>query len=396
MSRNFSYPSLLLLGVLIGISLGWVIFNQREKTQDQPAAQASENQKAENSISMTAQQAKRYGIHTRTADSGNLITTLSTRGKIVLHPDKLVHLLPKISGVSYVVKANLGDMVAEGQLLAIIESREMADLKASYLAALEKEKLTAATLERETELSKRKISAEQEFLVAKAAYGEAKINLELARQQLRALGFDDLDLQNFISNNKSELRFYEIRSPIKGTIIYRDLTQGELVENTKPIFEIADLSTVWIEIGIYPKDLQKIKEGQEIEISIPEANMSAQAKLIYISPIIEEETITAKAIAELDNPQRIWRPGSFVKANMSSKGKSVPLMVPREAIQNIDSKDYLFIKTSEGFEKRAIKTGQCDNDHMEILEGLNLGEEYAATQTFLLKADLGKNSVEHE
>jgi membrane fusion protein, heavy metal efflux system len=159
---------------------------------------------------------------------------------------------------------------------------------------------------------------------------------------------------------------------------------------------VADLRTVWVEIGIYPKDLYRVKEGQMVEVVVPVENKGSQARLIYVSPIVADETITAKAVAELDNPQGIWRPGVFVKVNIATEKISLPLVIPKEAVQNSDGRDFVFIVTAEGFEKRFIKLGQSDNENVEVLSGLNPGEQYVANKTFLLKAELGKSGAEHE
>jgi len=167
-------------------------------------------------------------------------------------------------------------------------------------------------------------------------------------------------------------------------------------ENTTTIYQIADLSRVWVDIGIYPKDLYKVKEGQMVEVVVPVENKGSQAKLIYVSPIVADETITAKAVAELDNPQGIWRPGVFVKVNIATEKISLPLVIPKEAIQNIDGRDFAFVVTPEGFERRFIKIGQSDNENVEVVSGLNPGDQYVADKTFLLKAELGKTGAKHE
>lgn len=350
----------------------------------------------ENIITLTADQIAELGIQTTVAAPGELSVLLSTRGKIVLNPDKLVHILPKISGVAVEARKNIGDAVVEGEILAVLESREMADIKANYLAAKEKESLALSLLEREQRLYEKKVSAGQDYINAKSAYAEARINFQLAKQKLQAFGIDDKDIHGLATENDPNLRLYDIIAPMNGVVIARHINRGEFIENTTTIYEIADLSTVWIEIGIYPKDLVKVKEGQIVDISLPVDGESAQAKIIYLSPIIQDETITAKAIAELKNASGNWRPGSFVRVSIATGNSYVPLLISREAIQEIDGKSYIFIKVPEGFEKREVQLGAGDNGNVEILSGLSAGEEYASSKTFILKADLSKEEAEHE
>lgn len=348
----------------------------------------------ENIIPLSKNQIMELRIQTKIAGPGELSVTVSTRGKIILHPDRLTHILPKISGVAVETHKNIGDHVKEDEILAVLESREMADIKANYLAAMEKEKLALSLLDREKRLHEKKVSAEQDFLNAKSAYEETKINIQLAKQKLHAFGMDDEEISDLFNEQDPNLRLYDIRSPMEGVVIARHITKGEFIENTTTIYEIADLSVIWIEIGVYPKDLIRVKEGQTIDVSLENGKIS-QAKIIYLSPIIQDETITAKAIAELKNPSGNWRPGTFVKVNIATENILAPLVVPKEAIQVIEGKEFIFVKVPEGFEKRLAQLGVSDNENVEILSGLSSGEEYASSKTFLLKADLSKKEAEH-
>lgn len=350
----------------------------------------------ENIIPLSSEQIKDLGIQTKIAGPGQLSVTISTRGKIILHPDKLAHIIPKTSGVAKEARKNIGNPVKESEILAILESREMADIKASYLAAKEKEKLAFSLLDREKRLHEKKVSAEQDYLNAKSVYQEARINVQLAEQKLHAFGVENEEIKGLSNEHNPDLRLYDIRSPVNGIVIARHITKGEFIENNRTIYEIADLSTIWIEIGIYPKDLVRVKEGQMVDISRPTDGKTSQAKIIYLSPIIQDETITAKAVAEMENAMGNWRPGSFVKVKIATENVFAPIVISKGAIQEIDGKEFVFVKVLEGFEKRQAQLGISDTDSVEVLSGLNAGEEYASSKTFLLKADLSKKEVERE
>lgn len=352
--------------------------------------------KDENHVHLTPEQMQQFGIQLEKVEPGKLSIQLSTRGKITLHPDRLAHVLPKVSGVAKEGRKNIGDSVQEGDILAIVESREMADIKANYLAALEKEKLAESMFERERRLHEKKISAEQDFINANSNLEEAKINLLLAKQKLHAFGLDEKAIAAIANESKPDLRIYEIRAPISGVIINRHITQGEFIDNTMPIFEIADLSRVWIEIAVFPKDLAKVKKGQKVLVKLPFGTKSQTAEIFYVSPIVQEETITSKAVAEMRNPTDEWRPGTFVTVDVDTENVDAPLVVSNEAIQEIDGKKVVFVKSGEGFEKRVVETGRADNSFVEIVSGLKSGEEVVSAKTFLLKAELGKGDVDDD
>ena len=347
-------------------------------------------------VMLSEEQIKKHGIKINKAGPGKLLMSLSTRGKIILQPDRLVHIIPKVSGVVREAYKNIGDQILTNDLLAVLDSRDMADIKAGYLAALSKQRLTTSSLNREAKLYEEKVSAGQDYLNAKNINEEAVISTQLFKQKLHAFGLNEEEIQQLTEQHDPDLRLYQIRSPIAGMVIFRHITKGEFVENTTTIYEIADLSTVWVEIGIYPKDLPRVKEGQSVEVVLPLENMKTKARLIYVSPIVAEETITAKAVAELDNSDGQWRPGVFVTVNIATDQMEKAIVIPRDAVQNIDGKDVVFVVTPEGYEKRDVKLGEKDQNNVEVTSGLRVGEEYVANNTFLLKADLGKNEAEHE
>lgn len=363
-----------------------------------------EEEEDQSNIQFSEEQIKNHGVTVGQAAAGSLNTTLSTRGKITIHPDCLVHVLPKVPGVVKEARKNIGDSVKQDEIIAVLESREIADVKATYLAALEREKLAGTQLDRETNLHSKKISAEQDFINAKSAYQESKINLQLAGQKLRAFGLGEREIDLLSNQNIPELRMYEVRSPIDGTIINRHITKGEFIGDTTTIYEIADLTNVWVEIGLFSGDICHACQGSFVEVSVPSENpvngqsqnQREKAKILYVCPIIQEESITARAVAELPNSDKKWRPGTFVNVEIS-KGETVcEIVVPKEALQNIDGADVVFVKNSDGFEKRIVQTGKSDDNHVEIVSGLEIGEAFADANSFILKAELLKSTVEDD
>ncbi len=393
MKKNKSI-GFLLLGLLLLASFGaW--WGLSSRPQQESAVSVDSASDALDVVEMDADKAQLHGITTKKSGPGTLMVTLFSRGKIVMHPDRFAHILPKVPGVAREARKNMGDAVEKDEVIAVLESREMADIKADYLAALEKEKLASSLFEREARLYDKKVSSEQEFLNSKFSFEGAKINAQLARQKLFAIGLSEKEISQMANQSDADFRLYEIRAPIGGAVIDRHITYGEYIEDTTPIYEIADLSRVWVEIGVYPKDLGKVKEGQIVTISHPNDQLSAQGKIIYLSPVIAEDTITAKAVAELENLNGEWKPGSFVKVEILTDHIAAPVIVSKESVQIVDGEAVVFIRTPEGFQKNQVQLGQCDNHNIEIIAGLEPGVDYAATETFLLKADLGKDSVEH-
>ena len=370
-------------GFNLGSSVEAVAEAETDDTQEKKTT-------SDNLLTLTEEQIHNSQIGTMQAKEGILHIRTSVPSNIVVNPNRYAHVVSNTDAIVQEVKADLGEWVAEGEILGILESREIAEAKANHLAALRREKLTENILAREKELKAKKISPEQDFLNAQIAYEEADIALTLTTQKLLALGLNIDEIQNLPNEDTSTLRLYCLRAPIDGTIIKRHMTKGEVINANEEAFIIANLKTVWVEMKIYPKDLAVVKIGQKVEVTSDQSSKSTIAKIIYLSPILDEDTRTATAIGEIDNSSGVWRPGSFVTANITTNVIKAPIAVRSDAIQNIYGVDTIFVRHEQGFEIRPVKVGRSDGKQTEIVSGLQKGEIYAADNAFALKAELTK------
>lgn len=367
----------------------------QNKAQEDAHEHAEDSDHAEGVVNLTAVQAEAAGIKVAVISSGTLAREVNVPGKIVAAADRMAQIVPKVGGTVTEAKKNLGDTVIKDEVLALIESREMAEAVADYLAAKRSEELARTTFSREKSLWQKKITAEQDYLNAKNAQQAAQIQLDLTRQKLQALGHNAEMLKSFETESASDrLRFHELRSPLNGRVIGREITLGEYVDAAHSAFTVADLSIVWVETAIAPVDLPFVKEGQSANII--GSGGKAIGKLIFVSPAIDPETRAAKAIIELENKEETWRPGEFANAAISTAAQNIDLIVPKDAVQTIEGKPTVFVKTDKGFEKREVTIGREDSRHLEILAGIKDGESIAVSSTFTLKAELGKAEAEHE
>jgi cobalt-zinc-cadmium efflux system membrane fusion protein len=194
-----------------------------------------------------------------------------------------------------------------------------------------------------------------------------------------------------IESNES-LTEYQIKSLIDGTIIEKHITRGEIVEaNMSPHgFVVADLSEVWVYLNLYQKDLPFVKTGQKVKISPGQGKEETMGRIQYISPIIDETTRTATARVVLKNPTGAWKPGLFVNGSIITDEFTASVAVPKTAIETIENKPCVFVKSDEGFAPRFITLGRKNQTTVEVLDGLNEGENYVTKGGFTLKAELQK------
>lgn len=264
-------------------------------------------------VRLEAAELREFGVVVATAGPATIRRTLDLPGEIRANDDALAHLVPRFSGIATDVRAQTGDRVAAGQVLAVIESDE-------------------------------------------------------------------------------SLAPYEMRTLMAGTVIDKHITLGEAVSREHAVFVVADLGSVWADITVYQRDLPHVAAGQSVAISGGHGLPQASGRISYVSPVVDETTRAALARVVLPNRDGVWRPGMFVTARIAIDQFEAPVAVPRTALQTHEGRDVVFVQTEAGFVPRPVAVGRSDEERLEIVAGLAVGERYVSQGGFTLKAELGKGS----
>lgn len=338
-------------------------------------------------VSISDKQILLNGIEVLTAGPTKIKSTLRLQGEIKLNADKSVQVVPRVGGMVESVLANAGDKVRKGQVLATISSQAIAATRSDLSAAQKKLNLARATFAREKQLWEEKISAEQDYLQARHDMQEAEINLSRVEQKLGALGAG--------TSGAGQAR-YEIRSPIAGVVTNKQISQGQTVSETNSLFEVADLSSVWVEMIIYAKDINTVKAGQKVTVKATAFDAETVGTISYVSAMVGEQSRTAMARVVLANPARTWLPGLPVNIELIAEEIEVPLAVSVEGIQTVRDSTVVFGRYGDYFEARPLQLGRRDDRHVEVLQGIPAGTKYAAGNSFLIKADIGKAGASHD
>lgn len=241
-----------------------------------------------------------------------------------------------------------------------------------------------------------------------AVYGQVKLNAnKIARAVPRFAGIvhearksigDKVaagEVVAIVETNQS-LVSIEVKAPIGGVIVDRDVNAGETVTEAATLYTIADLSEVWIDLGVPKHDHARVKIGQSVKIFAEDGGAPATAKIEWISPTgsAEAQTLTARVV--LPNPDQRWRPGLFVKAEVTIAETSVPVAVKASAIQTLFDFTVVFSQHGEIYQARPLQLGRRSGGYVEVLKGLKAGERYVSENSFLLKADIGKSGASHD
>ena len=237
-----------------------------------------------------------------------------------------MQVVPRLPGVVVAVNREPGQEVQKGEVLAVIESQLLADLRSQFLAAQRRLVLARTTHEREKQLWEEKISAKQDYLAAQLVLNEAEIASDLASEKLRALG-----VQPTVELQARNLTRYEIRAPISGLIVARAVALGTALKEDITIFTVADMSTVWAEITVYPKDLGVIRLGQKATVRGTALDVESEGVVTYIGSLVGAQTRTAKARVILDNKEHQWLPGMFLNVELVAEEIQVPVAVSADA-----------------------------------------------------------------
>ncbi|MFH1112277.1 MAG: efflux RND transporter periplasmic adaptor subunit [Pseudomonadota bacterium] len=350
----------------------------------------------EGRIELVPEAADTVGIEVETAGSKRIRSVLELPGEVVLNADRVCHVVPRVSGVVSECRKNLGDTVKAGEVVAVIDSRELADAGSQYLVRFHREELARINFERTKRLWEDRVSPEKEYLDANKEFQEARVERVAASQKLRALGFSGKDIDALREHPEASMTDYPLKAPFDGVVITKHMSTGEWVEEKADILGIADLSTVWVDITVYADNLHAVRVGQEVTVKSDAGGLTADGAVSYIAPLVGEKSRTAKARVVIDNNHGKWRPGMFVSVRLIKEETEVPVAVKPEAIQTLERfGDAVFVRYGDYFEVRPIALGRRDSEHVEVVNGLSEGEKYAAAKSFLIKSEIGKSGLSH-
>ena len=349
-----------------------------EKTEGAEASEAKEGPK--DIVTLSAQQIADAGIEVTRPTVGGVAGAIELSATIEGDPQGVQVVSTSVGGRLVYLTRNLGQSVSRGDPLAIIESREAASLKAEVEAARARSALAQSNLRREQRLFAERVSPEQDLVAARTAATEASIALRLAQQQLSATG-----------SGGGALNRIAVRSPIAGQVIARSATLGQAVAADAELFRVANLSKVTVTTSLVPTDAGRVKPGVRVEVMAP--GRRQEGRVTFVSPILDETTRLVPVIATLDNAGSTWRVGETVNVSIlvpATGDRTVA--VPSAAVQMIEDKSFVFVRTATGFRAIPVTLGRTNGGQVTVTAGLTGSERIASTNSFTLKAELGKGA----
>nr|WP_230461344.1 efflux RND transporter periplasmic adaptor subunit [Sphingobium sp. CAP-1] len=356
------------------------------KKADNEAAHAREEaaHADEGKVTLTEEQIASAGVQIGRPTVGGS-GTLELPATIEGDPQGTQVVSAAIGGRVVALTRNLGQSVGRGQTLAVIESREAALLKGEVEASRARLALANSNLAREQRLFAQRVSPEQDLIAARTAAIEARIAYQQAQGQVAATG-----------GGGDGINRLGIVAPVSGQVISRSVILGQSVTADAELYRIANLSSLSLSLNLQPGDAGRVKPGNNVTVTA--AGRQATAKVSFISPALDAQTRLVPVIATLDNRGGEWRVGEPVTASvqLSGSGGDRAIRVPSTAVQTVEGKPVVFVRTKSGFDATPVTLGDSSGSMVIVRSGLKGSEQIATTNSFTLKAELGKSEAAHE
>ena len=348
-------------------------------------------------IKLTEDQRKSLNLTSHVISKGSIKHLLTFPAELQFDPMNVAHLAPRVEGIVREVRVRLGDMVEKGQVLAILESRELGSAKSNYLAALTRLSLRQKTLVREERLWQKGFSAEQDYLVAEQATAESHIEVREAREALFALGLDEKALLQLPQQSESSLNRYQITAPFKGQVTEQHITLGEVVKEDRAPFVVVDTRTMWVMAQVPERDLSSVRSGIEGVVQftgLPQTSFSGTVD--FISHQLDRNTRTAAARLVLENPNQLLRAGMYgsLAVTFPNPKQSGGFLVPQSALQMLGDQRMVFRQIEPGnYQMISVSILAQSGGFAEVMGDLNDGDRLVTGDTFILKSIAAKERL---
>jgi len=192
------------------------------------------------------------------------------------------------------------------------------------------------------------------------------------------------------------LSTYTVAAPISGVVTARNATVGGVAGEGQTLFEISNLSELWVDLHIFGADAEHIQAGAPVVVTRMGDGETLSAVIDRILPGMATASQSTIARATIPNADGLWRPGAAIKARITVEQQPVDLLVPLSALQTMDGHDVVFVREGETYTARPVTSGVRDSQRAQVLSGLRAGEQVVVAESYLIKADIEKEGAEHE
>jgi membrane fusion protein, heavy metal efflux system len=377
----------LVLVLLLGAASywGWEHFHEDHDhaghDHNHPATATQPEAPVPGQVKLTPAAIKQAGIATAPVLFGPLDNRAAFTGELVFNEERLARIRSRVPGRVVQIKADYGQQVKPGTILAIIDSVELSQAHMASRQAAARLQAAQTASDRARQLYDGKAISLAELQERQARLEVERADLENAQNRLRLLG----------AGGAASGSVFHLQSPIAGRVVDRKVTPGLVVKEDEELFTVADTSTLWCFVQVPEKDLSLVKPGSQAIITITSLPQEEfPGRVDYLADLVDKATRTVRARVRVDNPHNRLKAGMF--ANIDVKmGRRAALSVPESAVQTADGENFVFVEMAPGtYQKHPVKTGAKIGSRIEVLAGLEAGEPVVVQGGFTLKSELEK------
>ncbi len=353
------------------------------------AAAASEPKgKEEGGLKLSADEAQRAGIKLETLAEKAYADTVTVTATIRPNQDRIAQVAPRVEGRIVSVAATLGQEVRAGQVLAVLDSFALGEAHSALQRAQAAQRVAQADYQRAESLSAEEIIPQRELQRARAALETAGAELRAAADRLRLLG------GTAAAGRHAESTF-PVVAPLAGTVVMRKANIGELGSPAQPLFQVADLSTVWIEANLTEDKLARVRKGAAATVTVGAyPNERFAGRVTYVASMLDKDSRTTPARIEVPNKDGRLKPEMFASATIETGQARAPaLSVPSGAVMLLQGQPTVFLAENGGYEPRPVETGEKSGGRTVVTSGLKAGDQVVAEGAYALKARLLKSQI---
>lgn len=338
----------------------------------------------EGRVTMLDSSIKSSGLELLKVEPMMFENALELKGELKFPDNFESFITPKASGTLVKTYRTIGDKVSQGDLLATVQSQDLIRLNAERSIAMDTLQFSRKKMEQERTLFQKRVSPEIDYINAQREFEDAQIRANELNSLIRSYGD---------SGNGT----IEVRAAMSGTILQVLGAVGSNVTPASPLFKIANTSQLLAVVNVPADKLNEINPDNKVTVKPQTQTGTEEAlgRIKYISDVIDPKTRTAQVFIDISN-QFKWRSGQLITAQIFEKQTMKQMVVREDALQTFRDWDVVFIRVGNDFEARPLELGDKFNGYVEVKSGLKAGQVYAAGNSYLLKAELGKSGATHD
>lgn len=371
----------------------------------------------------SAESVAKAGIDVDVVQERPMSDAILANGELMFDPTRVGHLSARVPGTVAVVFKTVGDQVAAGEILALVDAAQVGQAKSQFLQAVVQLQLRKITVERLRPIANSGAVSQKSVIEAEAALQEAEVALLSAHQALVNLGFDTpegLEARE-PQTLADELRFLDIptsvvaslptgtktanlipiRAPYDGVLVASQVVMGEVVETFKPLFTVSDPTRMWLILSVRQEDAKYLRRGLPVRFRSDNGDQDVSGQVSWISPAVDEQTRTLQVRVVIANKDGSLRDKTFGTGRVVLREEPNAIVVPRDAVQSTPDASFVFIRDKNYFDKnspkffhvRQVRLGARDGQFVELLAGVLPGEVIASKGSNVLLAQLLRSSL---